>query len=63
MSDQLFDQGATPAQRLRDIETHVADIPELDLPTERAHFANQANWNALWLEAIDRRITTEGSAS
>jgi len=34
-----------------------------ELAVERAHFATLALWPALWIEAIDRRITTEGSVA
>jgi len=63
MSETFDQEDSSPSQRLREIDVYVAAMHPLDLPTERAHFANLVRWNTLWVESIDRRITTEGSAS
>ena len=63
MSEMFDQEDSSPSQRLRNMEKYVAHMSADELAAERAHFAHQAVWDALWVESIDRRITTEGSVA
>ena len=60
---ETFDQEVSPSQRLRSMEAFVAGMTDEEVAWYRADYAQRATWDALWLEAIDRRITTEGSVA